>query len=189
MESTKNGVKNGVTYGAKTAVKSDVKSDVKRDVVTHEGVEPLTPLRNVIDRLFEESVVGLGRIEPWFAGRAFPLDILETAGAYIVEAALPGYTPEDIQISALESVVTIRARQTEEKSKQAEKSSAYLRRERATGEVTRIVELPMRFDAKKIVATYEHGLLTLRIPKTAQAKPTVIPIKTHASVTASSTRN
>jgi HSP20 family protein len=185
MESTKNGVKNGVTHGAKTGVESDV----KRDVVKHYGVEPLTPLRDVINRLFEESVVGLGRIEPWFAGRAFPLDLLETEDAYIVEAALPGFTPEDIQITALESVVTIRARQTEEKSKQAEKSSAYLRRERATGEVTRIVELPMRFDAKKIVATYEHGLLTLHIPKTAQAKPTVIPIKMHTPVAASSTRN
>jgi HSP20 family protein len=181
MESTKNGVKNGVTHGAKAAV--------ERDVVKHDGVEPLMPLRDVINRLFEESVVGLGRIEPWFAGRAFPLDILETEDAYIVEAALPGYTPEDIQITALESVVTIRACQTEEKTEQAEKSGAYVRRERATGEVTRIVELPMRFDAKKIVATYEHGLLTLRIPNTEQAKPSVIPIKTQTPASGSSTRN
>jgi HSP20 family protein len=167
MESVKNGVTNGV------------KSDVKKAVVKHDGVETLTPLRDVINRVFEESVVGLGRIEPWFAGRAFPVDILETEDAYVVEAALPGFTPEDIQITALDGVVTIRARQTEEMTDKAEKSGAYLRRERATGEVTRIIELPLRFDAKKIVATYEHGLLMLRIPKTEQAKPTVIPIKTH----------
>lgn len=161
----------------------------KKAVAPREGYETLTPLREVMNRLLEESLVGWGRIEPWFTGRAFPMDVLESETGYIVEAALPGFKPEEIEVTALEGVVTIHARhhvEVDEKkdAKKGEHGPTYLRRERATGEFTRIVELPLSIDPAKIEATYEHGLLTLRIPKTEQAKPTVIPIRKRERVAA-----
>jgi HSP20 family molecular chaperone IbpA len=47
-----------------------------------------------------------------------------------------------------------------------------------------VIELPMVLDPKKITAAYEHGLLTLRIPKTEREKATVIPIDKREPVAA-----
>jgi HSP20 family protein len=159
----------------------------KKDILKHEAYEPMTPLREVMNRLLEESMVGLGRIEPWFTGRAFPVDLLETEDAYVVEAALPGFKPEEIEVTALGDTLTIRAHHDERKEQRDEKPSKegiYLRRERSAGEFVRVIELPMALDPKKITAAYEHGLLTLRIAKTAREKPVVIPIKRREAVAA-----
>jgi HSP20 family protein len=147
----------------------------------------MTPLRDVMNRLLEESMVGLGRMEPWFAGRAFPVDLLETEDAYVVEAALPGFKPEEIEVTTLGDTLTIRAHHEERKEPRDEKpgkESVYLRRERSVGEFVRVIELPMTLDPKKVTAAYEHGLLTLRIAKTEREKPTVIPIKKRETVAA-----
>jgi HSP20 family protein len=159
----------------------------KKDIVKHEAYEPMTPLREVMNRLLEESMVGLGHIEPWFTGRAFPVDLLETEGAYVVEAALPGFKPEEIEVTALGDTLTIRAHHEERKEQRDEKpgkDGVYLRRERSADEFVRVIELPMVLDPKKITAAYEHGLLTLRIAKTAREKPVVIPIKKREAVAA-----
>jgi HSP20 family protein len=161
--------------------------DTKNDIVKHDAYEPMTPLREVMNRLLEESMVGLGRIEPWFTGRAFPLDLLETEDAYVVEAALPGFKPEEIEVSALGDTLTIRAHHEARKEPRDEKpgkESVYLRRERSVGEFVRVIELPMTLDPKKVTAGYEHGLLTLRIAKTEREKPVVIPIKKRETVAA-----
>jgi len=154
--------------------------DTKKGIVKREAYESMTPLRDVMNRLLEESMVGLGRIEPWFAGRAFPVDLLETDDAYVVEAALPGLKPEEIEVTALGDTLTIRARH-EQREEQREKKSGndgvYLRRERSMDEFLRVIELPMTLDPKKVTAVYEHGLLTLSVPKTEREKPVMIPIK------------
>ena len=157
----------------------------KRDIVNHDTMEPMTPLRDVMNRLLEESMVGLGRIEAWFTGRAFPLDLLESEDAYVVEAALPGFKPEEIEVTALGDTLTIRAHHEERKEPRDEKpgkEGVYLRRERSVGEFVRVIELPMTLDPKKVTAAYEHGLLTLRIAKTEREKPVAIPIKKREAV-------
>ena len=160
---------------------------VKKDIVKHDTMEPMTPLRDVMNRLLEESMVGLGRIEPWFTGRAFPVDLLETEDAYLVEAALPGFKPEEIEVTALGDMLTIRAHHDERKEQRDEKpgeESVYLRRERSMGEFVRVIELPMVLDPKQVIAAYEHGLLTLRIMKTEREKPVTIPIKKREAIAA-----
>jgi HSP20 family protein len=156
-------------------------------LVKHDTLEPMTPLREVMNRLLEESMVGLGRIEPWFAARAFPVDLLETEDAYMVEAALPGFKPEEIEVTALGDTLTIRAHHKERKEQREEKpgkEGVYLRRERSIGGFVRVIELPMVLDPRKVTAAYEHGLLTLRIMKTEREKPVAIPIKKREAVAA-----
>jgi HSP20 family protein len=108
------------------------------------------------------------------------VDLLETNDAYVLEAALPGFMPEDIEVTALGDTLTIRARheeREEQREKRHGKDGVYLRRERSRDEFLRVIELPMTLEPKKITASYEHGLLTLSIPKTEREKPVVIPIK------------
>jgi HSP20 family protein len=72
----------------------------------------VTSLREMLDRLVEESVVGLARLEGLW--RAFPLDVRETDHEYIVEAALPGVKPEQLQIAAPQDTLLIRTTTTAE---------------------------------------------------------------------------
>jgi HSP20 family protein len=151
-------------------------------------------LREALSRLFEDSMVGLGRFEPF--GRAIPFDVRETTADYVVEAALPGFTPDQIQISATVDSLTISARVSrEEKTEQApeqlpdaakngaeqpsvsEKPGVYVRRERYRGEMTRTMRFPTPIDPDRVSATYAHGELSVTLPKAAQAATKQIPIK------------
>jgi HSP20 family protein len=131
-----------------------------------------TPLREAMNRLFEESFVG-----PHWTTRSFPLDIYESQDKqqYVVEAAISGFKPEEIQVTAEGNTVTVHAAKKEERK---EEKGTYMRRERYEGEMTRTVTLPSAIDVGRIQATYEHGVLTLRVPKAEAAKPKQIPVQT-----------
>jgi HSP20 family protein len=147
-------------------------------------------LREALSRLFEDSMVGLGRFEPF--GRAIPFDVRETDKDYVVEAALPGVTPEQIQISATADSLTITAQvSNEEKTEEppaaakdgaeppsaSKKPGVYVRRERYRGEMTRSIRFPIPIDPDRVSATYTHGELSVTLPKAAQAATKQIPIQ------------
>jgi len=138
--------------------------------------ESLIPLREAMNRLFEESFIG-PRFELFtFGGRTFPIDVYEAQDhkSYVIEASLPGFKPEEITITAEGNALTIKAVKQEEKKVEKE---AYVRRERYEGEMTRTVELPA-FNAEGVEATFEHGILTLHIPKAQEVQPKHIPVRT-----------
>ena len=137
--------------------------------------EAFTPLRDVMNRLFEESFIWPGRLEV-LTGRTFPVDVSETKDqqGYVVEASLPGAKPEDISISAMGDTLTIRyATKGEEKVERPN----YVRRERYEGEMTRTISLPTQIQSEKVEATYEHGVLKLQVPKSEAVKPKQIEVK------------
>ena len=135
----------------------------------------LMPLRDVMNRLFEESYIWPGRLEN-FTGRTFPIDVYEAKDqqGYIVEASLPGAKPDDIHITAMGDTLTIRVtRKSEEKIEKP----TYVRRERYEGELYRSFTLPTKFDPEKIEATFEHGILKLTVTKIEAEKPKQISVK------------
>jgi HSP20 family protein len=141
--------------------------------------EALMPLRDAVNRLFEESFIWPGRLEV-FTGRTFPVDVYETKDqqGYVIEASLPGAKPEDISITAMGNTLTIRyVTRGEEK---VEKPN-YVRRERYEGEMTRTISLPTEIVPEKVQATYEQGILKLQVPKSEAAKPKQISVKTAAT--------
>ncbi|WIG58270.1 MAG: hypothetical protein OJF49_001015 [Ktedonobacterales bacterium] len=139
-------------------------------------MESPLPLRDVMNRLIDSSFFGMGL--PSFPTYRLPVDILETDTSYVVEAALPGFKPEEVEVTAKGGVLTIHAA-TKRETKE-EKAGNYVRRERYAGEVTRTFEMPGSVDADKVQATYEHGVLTLTIPKSTAASPKRIPVNPKA---------
>lgn len=137
--------------------------------------EMATPLREVMNRLLEESFIRPERLEESPA-RAFPLDISESEDQqqYILEANVAGFKPEEIRVTSSGDTLTIYASKKEESKTER---AGYVRRERYAGEMSRTVTLPSHIDADKIQATCEQGVLTLRIPKAEEAKPKQIPVK------------
>jgi HSP20 family protein len=137
-------------------------------------VESFTPLRDVMSRLLEESFVWPARLETSYS-RAFPLDVYEDESSYIIEATLPGVKPDELQINATDTGLTIHA--AVKREDRDTKKGAYLRRERFEGEMTRTVTLSAPIDPSKVSATYENGVLKLTAPKSEVGKPKQIQVQ------------
>jgi HSP20 family protein len=143
-------------------------------LITRDPFEAMVPLREAMNRLFEESFLG-PRFE-FFTPRTFPVNIYETEDKkqYVIEASLPGFKPEELQIMAVGETLTITAAK---KSEEKVEKGTYMRHERYEGEMSRTFTLPTFVDAEKVQATFEHGVLKLFIPKTEEMKPKQIPVK------------
>ena len=131
------------------------------------------PLRQAIDRLFEDSFV---RPEGWLGqvqGGSLALDVLRTKDALVVRAALPGIRPDDVDISIEGDTLTIHASYEE---KQDESGGDYLFQELRRGSFDRSISLPGDVQADAATASFENGLLTLTLPKREEAKPRKIKI-------------
>jgi len=101
-----------------------------------------------------------------------PMDVESREDAYIISAMLPGLKPDDLDIQIADAVVSI---QGEIKLDEDEKAT-WLLRERPRGHFSRSIELPASLDAEGAEASFENGILTLRIPKTPGARPKTIKI-------------
>ena len=106
--------------------------------------------------------------------RMAPLDVRETDEEIVVTASLPGVAPEDIEVTIEDRVLSISAESAAED--ESEKGS-YLVRERRTGSYRRALRLPGSVDAEKVVSGYEHGVLTITVPKREEAQARRIEVK------------
>jgi HSP20 family protein len=131
----------------------------------------LVSLRQAMDRLFEDSFVRSGS---WPTERgAFPLDVSNAEDALVVEAALPGIRPEDVEITVEDGTLAIRG---ETRSERREGEGETLVQEIRRGSFARMVALPNGLEPDNASATFENGILTLRIPKAEALKPRQIRI-------------
>jgi HSP20 family protein len=132
----------------------------------------MTALRSAMDRLFEQSVVPTGRGGGEMMG-GVPLDLMETDDAYVVKASLPGVKPDDVDISVHRNVLSI----TGETRGEEERGEGRIHhRERWFGRFRRQVSLPGDVDANACDASFEDGVLTIRLPKTEEARPKRISV-------------
>ncbi|HWP29902.1 MAG TPA: Hsp20/alpha crystallin family protein [Chloroflexota bacterium] len=133
-------------------------------------VSEMTSLREAVNRLLEESVVRPGTL---LGGRTGALlDVYEENDHYVVEVALPGVRPADVEVTVLGNTVTIRGEWPARPE-----GRRYLHAERGTGRFERTVTLPNDVDADKAQAHAENGVLRLTLPKVAVARPRRIALQ------------
>ena len=133
----------------------------------------LLSLRQAMDRLFDDSFVRGRAIGGFDSASTLPLDITNATDALVVDAALPGIKPEDVEITVEDGTLTIRAEShSEQETTEGETLVSEIRR----GSVSRAVTLPSGLEADKAIATFDHGVLHLRIPKAEAVKPRQIRI-------------
>ncbi len=101
------------------------------------------------------------------------MDLVETKDAFVLKADLPGLGEGDFGIEVENNVLTISG---ERKAEHEEQHEGYYRLERATGAFSRSLSLPEGIEPEAVKATFEHGVLTVRIPKPAEAKPRRVKI-------------
>ena len=101
------------------------------------------------------------------------MDVVEADGQYVLRADLPGLSEGDVKVELDENVLTISG---ERKSERERRSAGYYRVERASGSFSRSLTLPEGVDADDVQASFDNGVLEVRIPKPAEAKPRRIEI-------------
>jgi HSP20 family protein len=131
--------------------------------------EPFRRFRDAMDRLFVDFEQDL-----FAPAGAFPLlNVWEDDDNLYAEAELPGLRMEDLEVSVHGRELTLRGRHREPEETEA----TCLRRERPVGEFVRVLELPAPIDADRVSAVLEDGVLTLTLPKAAEAKRRRIEVR------------
>jgi HSP20 family protein len=102
-----------------------------------------------------------------------PLDVSENENEFVIKASLPGVKPEDVQITVHGDTLII---QGETRAEEERKGERFHLRERRFGQFQRSLALATPVDSDKAQATFEHGVLTLTLPKSEQAKPRQIKV-------------
>jgi HSP20 family protein len=99
-------------------------------------------------------------------------DIEETDDAWVVEAEVPGVDRKDVNVELRDGELVITG-----EIKQKERKGIVRRRTRRTGQFEYRVTLPGQSDQEHIEANLHEGVLTVRVPKAEQAKPSRIEVK------------
>lgn len=142
---------------------------------------PFESLRKEIDRLFDTFHPLRARLPSkssmfdfdlprlsrggWPVAPAF--DLAEKKEEYELTAELPGIDEKDVEVKLANHTLTIKGEKTEEKE---EKEKDYHLSERRYGSFHRTFRLPDGVDADRIEASFAKGILTVKLPKTAEAQ-------------------
>ena len=148
---------------------------------------PLAELHREVDRLFDEF---MGEFRPWRSRVGFwgdgegavapKIDVSETDKEVQVTADMPGMDEKDIEVTLADGILTIKGERKAEKEEKDEKKS-YHRIERSYGLYSRSIALPSEVDENKVKADFTKGVLTIKMPKSAQAKSKVKKISIKAA--------
>jgi HSP20 family protein len=132
-------------------------------------------LRDAMNALFQDSYIRpsspMGQGGP--GATPLALDVSENENEFVVKASLPGVKPEDVHITVHGETLTIQGTSKVEEEKKGEH---WHLRERRFGSFQRSIGLPTPVDSDKAQAAFEHGVLTLTLPKSEQAKPRQIKV-------------
>jgi len=133
---------------------------------------PLSRLRDQLDQVFDPDFA----ISDLFGGAWLPaVDVLEGKDKLTVNAEVPGFRREDLDVSVHENNLIISG---ERKSDEERKDGGeFHRSERFYGRFHRSISLPFSVDTSKIEARYRDGVLMITLPKSEQAKARQIEVK------------
>lgn len=165
---------------AEAATKLPIKTEKPAVPAEHDWMS-FDSLRREVDRLFEEfrpfgwrlptlrrpsfdmDFSSLGR--GWTVNPAF--DLVEKEKEYEISAELPGIDEKNVEIKLSNGLLTIKGEKSEAKE---EKEKDYYLSERRYGSFQRSFQVPKGVEGDKIDATFAKGVLTVRLPKTAEAQ-------------------
>jgi HSP20 family protein len=138
----------------------------------------LASLHSAMDRLFDDffgPVAGADSRRPVTPTYFLPIDVRERETGYEITAAVPGFTPDEVDITFADGVLKIAAHHHGESQQERD---GYLRREVAWGNYQRAVQLPGDVNGDEITASFDNGMLSIDVPKLARPEPKKIQVTT-----------
>lgn len=137
----------------------------------------LSQFENQMDRLFDDFWLNPFRgTEEWTGSYLPPVNIRENDGQVIAEVELPGMSEKEIDITVTRDTLRISG---EKKQQEETKKENYYCMESSYGSFNRLVDLPSEVDEEKTEAEFKNGVLTVKMPKSQEAKTKSkkIPVK------------
>ena len=127
-------------------------------------------INRLFDTLFDTANGSMNRSQRWMPA----MDLIEAEDHFLLKADLPGVSEEDVTIEVQDNVLTVSG---ERKAEHERKEKGFYRLERSFGRFSRSLTLPEGVDADKISASFDKGVLEVRIPKPEERKPRRVQIK------------
>lgn len=131
---------------------------------------PWGELFSLHDQLLSDSFTSL-------TPTRLPIDIRQTDDAFVIEASVPGFAPQDVEVTVDQNVLSIRANRQQQTEDQKQ---GWVRRERRQTSLFRRVGLPTEVRADEIAASFENGVLTVTVPRAQRVQPKRIPVSSGA---------
>lgn len=136
-----------------------------------------SPFTSDVNELINEFFRGVPR-NAASATRVPALNVREDNQTYFVEAEVPGYSSEQVEVTVSDGALTIRAQKSDAAEDTQEESGVrYLRKERRQSTFERTLKLPAEIDEEKVEAQVKNGVLTVKVPKAESSKPRKIAVK------------
>jgi HSP20 family protein len=145
-------------------------------IIRWEPAREINSLQNEMNRLFSTffdapaTPAGGGSPRRWIPA----IDLVETDDHFVLRADLPGLSEDDVELALEDNVLTLSG---ERKTEHEERGEGFYRLERAAGTFSRSLTLPEGVDGDAIAATFDKGVLEVRIPKPEQRKPRKLQIQ------------
>ena len=127
-----------------------------------------------LNRVFDQAFNGSNGNRTWVPA----MDVAERGDAYLVHTELPGVSPDQVDISFEQNVLTIRGTKPASFDAKNDGELRIFAAERVSGTFERSVRLPEFVNADRISASFANGLLTVTVPKAEAAQPRRISIDT-----------
>lgn len=127
-------------------------------------MRPFDEMRRMMEDFWMTPFEEMGRWGEAFTPR---VDVKEEDNNVVVSAELPGIDQKDIDVTVTRDSVRIAG---EKKHEEEKEERGYYRRETSYGSFERVVELPSEIDENKAEAEFSKGVLTIRLPKSEQAR-------------------
>lgn len=145
--------------------------------------DPFHEMRDRVRRAFDETLPG------WFDESAvatrhsqtqtIPLDVFETDAGLTVEAPLPGFSADEVEVTLEKGKLTVRAEHNSEHSEESEvEGRTYFLRERSQGVISRSILIGDSYDSSSVEGTLKDGVLKIGVKKAPEAQPRRVEIRT-----------
>jgi HSP20 family protein len=146
-------------------------------LIRWEPVRELNTIQSEMNRLFNTFFEApsapnggsTGSLRRWIPA----MDLVETDEDFVLRADLPGLSENDVHIELEDNVLTVKG---ERKTEREDRKEGYYRVERASGSFSRSLTLPEGVDADAVKASFDRGVLEVRIPKPEERKPRRVEI-------------
>jgi HSP20 family protein len=128
-----------------------------------------TPMNSFLRQAFAAPAVPAPGLVP------LALDIRQTEDAYVIQASVPGFSAEDVDVTVDGNWLVIHARRSQDTESN---EAGWMRRERRSASAYRRLALPEQTDVEAISASVANGELSISVPRSRAAEPHRIPVTT-----------
>jgi HSP20 family protein len=135
------------------------------------------PFRNLFSHFFGDSLAATNQGDDTTRRHSPRLNVSETDREFVLAFDLPGVTDQDIQVELHDSTLTVTAERLDARD-ESDKETRWHRLEHRYGQYSRAISLPATAEGAGVEAVYQAGVLTVTVPKRAEAKPAKISVRT-----------